>query len=185
MFLLENSKFTFGITFISQQGSCWNDRVMVEFTFTRGFGHASEAAYTMCGNPNKVFSTDNSPLLTFRFTWPARIIFVIWAGWFRKKGGFTPLLANHKKEIFPLKRVFLGESQRPVRWLSNRISSFRLATHSTFSTYVQLTFMLHYRIHGFLLLKLTVRKAFQSHAFQFSIERTAMKTQGIWLIFER
>ena len=38
---------------------------------TRGFGHVSEAAFTMCGNPNKVFSTDNSPQLTFRFTWPA------------------------------------------------------------------------------------------------------------------
>ena len=42
-----------------------------KFTFTRGFGHVSEEAFSMCGNPNKVFSTDNSPQLTFRFTWPA------------------------------------------------------------------------------------------------------------------
>ena len=46
-----------------------------------------------------------------------------------KKGGFTPVLANHKKGIFPLKRAFLGESQRQVRRLSNQISSFRLETH--------------------------------------------------------
>ena len=46
-----------------------------------------------------------------------------------KKGGFTPVLVNHKKGIFPLKRAFLGESQRQVRRLSNQISSFRLETH--------------------------------------------------------
>ena len=28
-----------------------------------------------------------------------------------EKAGFTPVLANHKKENFPLKRAFLGESQ--------------------------------------------------------------------------
>ena len=42
---------------------------------------------------------------------------------------------------------------------------------------------LHYRIHGFLLMELTVRKAFQGHVFQLSIERAAMKTQSISLIF--
>ena len=39
---------------------------------TRGYGHVSETAFTKFGNPNKVFSTDNSPQLTFRFNWPAR-----------------------------------------------------------------------------------------------------------------
>ena len=34
-----------------------------------------------------------------------------------KKGGFTPVLANHRKGIFPLKIAFLCESQRPVRRL--------------------------------------------------------------------
>ena len=34
-------------------------RWRVEFTFTRGFGHVSEVAFAMCGNPNKFFSTDN------------------------------------------------------------------------------------------------------------------------------
>ena len=38
-----------------------------------------------------------------------------------KKGSFTSVLADHKKGIFPLKRVFLSESQRPVRRLSNQI----------------------------------------------------------------
>ena len=37
----------------------------VELIFTRGFGHVSDATSTMCGNPNKVFSTGNSPQLTF------------------------------------------------------------------------------------------------------------------------
>ena len=46
-----------------------------------------------------------------------------------KKGDFTPALANHEKGTFWLKRGFLGESQRPVRRLSNQISSFRLETH--------------------------------------------------------
>ena len=46
-----------------------------------------------------------------------------------KKGGLTQVLANHKKIIFTLKRVFLGESQQPVRRLSNQILSFRLETH--------------------------------------------------------
>ena len=35
------------------------------------------------------------------------------------KGGFTSMLGNHKKGIFPLKRAFLGESQRTVSRLSN------------------------------------------------------------------
>ena len=38
---------------------------------TCGFGHVSEVAFTMCGNPNKVISTDNLPQLTFRFISPA------------------------------------------------------------------------------------------------------------------
>ena len=46
-----------------------------------------------------------------------------------EKGGSIPVLANHKKGILPLKKAFLGESQRLVRQLSNQISSFRLETH--------------------------------------------------------
>ena len=56
-----------------------------------------------------------------------------------KIGGFTPVLANHKKGIFPLKRAFLGESHRPVRQLSYQILSFRLETHKVFLTCAQLT----------------------------------------------
>ena len=47
-----------------------------------------------------------------------------------EKIGFTPVLANHKKGFSLLKRAFLGESQPPVRRLSNQISSFRLETHA-------------------------------------------------------
>ena len=95
------------------------------------------------------------------------------------------LPSTKKKKKNRLKRAFLGESQQPIRRLSNRISSFRLETHSTFFTYVQLTFMLHYRISDFLLLELTIRKEFQSDVFQFIIGRAAMKTQSISLVFER
>ena len=80
--------------------------------------------------------------------------------------------------VAPLKRAFLGESQRPVRRLSNQISCFRLETHYSFLAYVQLTFVLHYRIHGSLLTELTVWKAFQSSVFSSEYhERAAMKTQ--------
>ena len=48
----------------------WNGGIdaRVEFIFTHGFGQVSEAAFTMFGNPNKVFSTDDSSELTFRVT---------------------------------------------------------------------------------------------------------------------
>ena len=83
----------------------------------------------MCGNPNKVFTTDNSAQLTSMSRGQhdfnnlcnlSRLTL--------KKGGFTPMLANHKKGIIPSKRAFLGEIERPVRQLSNQISSFRLET---------------------------------------------------------
>ena len=78
------------------------------------------------------------------------------------------------KRIFPLKREFLGEIQRPIRRLANQISIFRLEAHQHFLTEVQLTVMLHYRIHGFLHTELLVRNSFQSEAFGW---RAAMKTQ--------
>ena len=61
------------------------------------------------------------------------------------------MLANHKKGIFLLKKAFLVESLRPVAAFP---SNFKFKVGDTaifFLTYVQLTFMLHYRIHGFLL----------------------------------
>ena len=61
----------------------------------------------MCDNPTKVFSTDNSPQLTHRFVWPA-LLFYNFCNLIRlilKKSSFTPLLANHKKAIFPLVKV--------------------------------------------------------------------------------
>ena len=74
------------------------------------------------------------------------------------------MLVNYKKAIFLLKRAFLGEIQRPVRRVPSQISSLRGETHFFFFfffflTFVQLTFMLHYRIYGFSLTKLSVWKA--------------------------
>ena len=44
------------------------EKTTQEYNLTRGFGYVSEATFIMCGNPNKVFPTDNSSQLTFRFT---------------------------------------------------------------------------------------------------------------------
>ena len=71
LLLLESAKFTYNMTSQSRQGSCWKDAARVEFTFTRGFSHVSEAAFTMCGNLNKVISTSHSLQPAFRFAWPA------------------------------------------------------------------------------------------------------------------
>ena len=49
---------------------------------------------------------------------------------------------------------------------------------------MQQTFMLHYRIHCFLLTELTVSKACQIYVFQLSIERAAMKAQHFANIWE-
>ena len=49
------------------------------------------------------------------------------------------MLANHKKRSFSLKRAFLGDSQRPVRQLSNQISSFRLETLTFFVLHLNCT----------------------------------------------
>ena len=95
-----------------------------------------------------------------------------------EKGGSTPVLANHKKGIFLFKRAFLGESQRPVRQLSNQVSSCRLETCQLFFTYVQLTVMLHYRIHAFLHTELLVWNSFQNQSEGFRLS-AAMKTQRL------
>ena len=44
----------------------------MEFTLVQGFGHASEAALDLCGNPNKIDLTDNLDESIFHFTWAAR-----------------------------------------------------------------------------------------------------------------
>ena len=97
----------------------------MEFAFPHGFGHVSESDFFMHGNPNGVKFKRKLTTINFSFQLASitSIIFVI-----LKKGGSTPVLANHKKGILRLKRAFLGESQRPVSWLSNQILSLRLET---------------------------------------------------------
>ena len=119
--------------------------------------------------------------LTFRFTWPAWLqYFCNLSRLILEKAGSTPVLTKHKKGVFPLKRAFLSESQQPVRWVSNQISSLRVETHFFFFTYVQLTVILHYRIGGFLRMELLVQNSFYREVFHL---RAAMKTQrfaNIW-----
>ena len=84
------------------QGSCWKEQTRVDFTVKRGFDHVSEMAFAMCGNLTKVFSTDILPHDNFSF-YVASITLMIFVNLSRlvlKKGGFTPVLANHKKGIF-------------------------------------------------------------------------------------
>ena len=51
-------------------------------------------------------------------------------------------------------------------------------SHQLFFTYVQLTVMLHYRIHAFLHTQLLVRNSFQNQSEGFRL-RAAMKTQRL------
>ena len=60
------------------------------------------------------------------------------------KSGYTPVLGN-----IGLGRAFLDERQRLVRRVSNHVSN-RMGAHVSFFIYGQPTFLLHYRIHGFL-----------------------------------
>ena len=88
----------------------------------------------MCDNPTNVFSTDNSPQLTHRFVWSA-LPFYNFCNLIRlilKKRSFRPLLANHKKAIFPFNRAFLGESKRAVRRVPNPVLSLRLEANIFF-----------------------------------------------------
>ena len=56
---------------------------------------------------------------------------------------------NYAKGNFWLNTAYLGEIQRVVRLLSNQSSSFRIETYQSLLISGQLTFMLHYRIHGY------------------------------------
>ena len=85
------------------------------------------------------------------------------------------MFANHKRGIFSLKRASWDESRRGGFPIKFEVLGWRHI--KVFFAYVQLPFMLRYRIHGFLLTELAVRKAFQSYVFHLSIERAAMKTK--------
>ena len=56
-----------------------------------------------------------------------------------------------------------------------------METHLSFLNYVQLTFMLHYTIHGFLLTEFLVLQASRSYSFHV----TAAMTHYVLLIFEK
>ena len=64
------------------------------------------------------------------------------------------MLDDQTQKDFPLKRTFLCYSEGNARRFSNQLSSFMLAMHKSFLNDGQLTFMLHYRIHDFLRMKL-------------------------------
>ena len=73
------------------------------------------------------------------------------------------MLANHKKGIFLLKRAFVGERQRPVSRPNFKI---KVGDTLIIFTYVQFTFMLHYRTHGVLVENYHFRRqALQSYTF--------------------
>ena len=133
---------------------------MVESLFHVDLALLQSRPFFMCGNPKGVKFKRKLTAIDFSF----HLASISWS--ILEKGGSTPVLASHKKGILPLKRAFLGESQRLVRRLSNQISSFSLKHLHFFFTYVQLTATLHYRIHGLLRTELLVRNAFQS-AFSF------------------
>ena len=108
LLLLGSAKFTFDMTLQSQQGSCWKDAARVKFTFTCGFGHVSEAVYTMCANPKKLFQqvTHRNQLSVLHGQYDF-INFCNLCPLILKKGGFTPVLTNRKKD-FSLENSNLG-----------------------------------------------------------------------------
>ena len=55
-----------------------------------------------------------------------------------------------QKRNFSIEKSIPRSNQQAVRRLSNQVSSFSIQTHESFLTCMQLTFMLHYRIHVFL-----------------------------------
>ena len=116
------------------QGSHWKDRTRVELTFTHGFDHVSEAAFAMCGNPTKIFSTDHSPQLTFGFLFllkfePAN---------FEKRWLYTSVGQPQKRNFFSKKGIlgwksttgkaaFLNEvaGLKPVKFFSEFWETFK------------------------------------------------------------
>ena len=90
------------MTFFSLQRPRREDHTRVKFAFTPEFGHVSEAAFAMCGNPTKAFSIDNSPHDNFPFYVASMTLMILvnLSLLILKKGGFTPVFANHKKEFF-------------------------------------------------------------------------------------
>ena len=51
--------------FVEKTVQGWNSPLRVDLAMFQG------ATFTICGNPKKVISTDNSTQLTLRFTWQA------------------------------------------------------------------------------------------------------------------
>ena len=113
LILLDSVKFKCDMTSLPQQHSCWKDPPLVEFTL-RTLLHVSLAIFkrrlSLCvANLTKLLQEvthcyqisvllgqhDCNNICNLR-----RLIL--------KKSGFTPLLINHKKGIFPLKRAFLS-----------------------------------------------------------------------------
>ena len=128
MLILESAKFSLGMTLrwalAEKTASGWN------FLFHVDLALLQSRSFFTCGSPNGVKLKRKLTAINFPFrlasmtSWLCNLSQLI-----LEKGGSIPVLANHKKGILPLKRAFLGESQRLVRRLSNQISSFRLETH--------------------------------------------------------
>ena len=124
------------------------------FAFTLDLAVLQRWSFAIWGNANGVKFKGLIISVNFPFHLVSMTLKILQFGStnFEKRWLYTNV-GQRKKEIFPLKRA-LDETERRIRWLSNHILSFRLKTQSRFLTYVHLTFMLHYRIHGFLLTEL-------------------------------
>ena len=130
--LLESTKHTFDMMFLSQQVTSWKgplkrtwnslsrvDLAMFQKRLSLFVGILTKL-FQQVTHPNQL------PVLLGQYDF---INFCNLSRLILKKGGFIPVLADHKKGIFLLKREFLCESQQPVRRLSNQFSSFRLKTN--------------------------------------------------------
>ena len=70
------------------------------------------------------------------------------------------MLANHKKGIFCIEKSILGGKSTTSKVAFQSVFKFKVEDILTFFfTHVQLTFILHNRIHDFLVTELSVWKA--------------------------
>ena len=159
----------------------WALRTTVEFIFTCGCGHVSEVAFIMCGNSNKVFSTDNSPQLTFRFIWPA---WVFEPTNFKNRRLYTSV-GQPKKRKFSIKKIILG-------WKS---TTGKAAFQSNFKPYVEDTLkFFRWRANNIYVTlynsrlftyRINSSEGFSKLHFSFEYQREQQWKHSISLIFER
>ena len=112
----------------------------------------------------------NAINLPFYVTSMTLIIFVNLSRLTLEKGGFTPVLTNHKKKKKIIKKSIFGWEPTTGKAAFQSYFKFYVGGSLQFFGFSARTFMLHYRIHSISLTELTVteltvRKVFEGYIF--------------------